>query len=143
MRDVEKFGRDAGLLQMDLRHVTRQMTEDTATVAFDVARATAPGMDSTGALRNSITKKVFGRNSFEVSAGEGLDRDYARFQEFGYAPHTIKTSWSHNIRDPDAKGGMLVSKFTPFMGPATQASARLLDSQLQAKITSTIRRTTG
>ena len=93
----------------------------------------APLKSGTGALMESIEMHK-SKSGYVVSAGKGLPRPYAYYQEFGFAPHPIKmkhlssaakTKWSF-LR----KKKFWVHKNTPYMGPAFRMALKRLNSEL-------------
>lgn len=73
----------------------------------------------TGALRKSINYKKVG-NDWIVSAGEGLKRPYAYYQEYGYMGHWIHRSMlPHGVKGKWGKKQFFyVSQYFPYMSPA-------------------------
>jgi hypothetical protein len=79
----------------------------------------APLRTGTGALKRSIHYKKVG-DVWTVSAGEGLKRPYAYYQEFGFMGH-----WIHRSMLPHGSKGkwgrkdfFYVSHYFPYMSPA-------------------------
>ena len=74
----------------------------------------SPLNSGTGALRRSIYNQKVG-NNWIVTAGEGLKRPYAYYQEFGFAPHYIHKS---QFGQKAIGEFQYVEQFFPFMAPA-------------------------
>jgi len=74
----------------------------------------APLNSGTGALRRSIYNQKVGKN-WIVTAGEGLKRPYAFYQEFGFAPHYIHKS---QFGQKAIGEFQYVEQFFPFLSPA-------------------------
>ena len=83
-------------VQLYLKRIVRktpklalQLTERMAQIVVREAKAkVAPLGSGTGKLKASIHSFKKG-NGFVVTAGEGLPRPYAYYQEFGFSPHYI------------------------------------------------------
>lgn len=90
----------------------------------------APEQTGTGALMRSIMAEPT-KNGYRVIAGKGAVNssgvNYARFQEYGFAPHVVRIGKlnpnSRLYRELIAGGmrknqGIVVARHTSFMGPA-------------------------
>jgi len=139
-RDLRSLVSRLELLDTDLRRTTNKVTEDTANHTERLARMYAP--KASGALARSIHVTPLRRGVWEVSAGDGLMRPYARAQEEGYTPHVVPRAVLHPPEggNPARSGFVRVSGYTPYMRPALREGAVYLDSRLRPELYSSIRR---
>ena len=84
----------------------------------------APEKTGTGDLMRSIEMHRY-KNGYVVTAGRGLRRPYAYYQEFGFAPHSVRISALdkrsriyQELKAGGTRGRIFVRRFTPFMSPA-------------------------
>jgi len=125
-----------GLIQAELyfKNIQRktpklglELTERIARKIVEVAKQKVAPLDSgTGALKASIEMHKEG-NGYIVTAGKGLPRGYAYYQEYGFQPHWIhKSQFGHKARGTF----MRVSQFFPYMSKGWRAALKRLPGEL-------------
>ncbi len=97
-----------------------------------------PMKTGTGRLMRSI--RMFPtKNGFGVEAGRGAVNtsgvNYARFQEYGFKPHSVRISKLNKssrlyqeLKAGQVRGRIFVRRWTPFMGPAFRKALNRLDN---------------
>jgi len=104
--------------------LTKLMAERIAQIA---RMKVAPLHSGSGMLKSSI-KVEKTQLGYRVSAGEGLPRPYAYYQEYGFSPHYIHKKQFGS----KAKGKfLLVRQFFPFMGPAWRKVTTNISGELR------------
>ena len=113
--------------------LTKRMAERIAQIA---RMKVAPLKSGSGGLKTSIMveKTPLG---YRVSAGKGLPRPYAYYQEYGFSPHYIHKKQFGS----KAKGKfMMVRQFFPFMGPAWRKVTTNLTGELRSTANRIVRK---
>ena len=132
--DIKRYMNRISKFEGDLRYMTNDLAHEGGEVYASAIRKNTPV--ATGALKASITSRAVNRNTWEITAGNGLGREYAKFQAYGYKGHDIKSIWLHTKAGysmPDSKF-VHVSKSTPFMDLGLQEFAPWLDNQLKRRM---------
>ena len=125
LKDVQQYLKR---IQRKTPELAMQLTEKMAQIAVKEAKAkVAPLKSGTGALKRSIRYFQKG-NGFVVTAGEGLPRPYAYYQEVGFTPHFI----SRTQFGSKAFGRrMRVSQFFPYMSKGFRKALRNASRELR------------
>lgn len=96
----------------------------------------APMKTGTGRLMRSIMMQKSAKG-YVVSAGRGIPRGYAYYQEFGFKPHSVRLSnlpkgsrLYQEAKLSGARGRVFVRRFTPYMEPAFRRAVTILDTEL-------------
>lgn len=96
----------------------------------------APMKTGTGRLMKSIMMHK-STKGYVVSAGRGVPRGYAYYQEFGFRPHSVRLSslpkGSRLYQEASlggARGRVFVRRYTPYMQPAFRKAVAILDTEL-------------
>ncbi|KKL90492.1 hypothetical protein LCGC14_1904120 [marine sediment metagenome] len=96
-----------------------------------------PMKTGTGRLMKSIRALPI-KNGFKVVAGKGAINtsgvNYARFQEFGFKPHSVRISaldkssrLYQELKAGGTRGRIFVRRWTPFLGPALRKALNRLE----------------
>ena len=97
-----------------------------------------PMKTGTGRLMRSIRAFPI-KNGYAVEAGRGAVNtsgvNYARFQEYGFKPHSVRISKLNKssrlyqeLKAGQVRGRIFVRRWTPFMGPAFRKALNRLDN---------------
>ena len=120
-RMVVRGWKDLRLYSQRLKRKTpgyaNDMTSKQAHAAYLIAKTKiGRGGSGSGDLVNSL-KITQDKLGYKLSAGQGLTRPYAYYQEYGFSAHTVAAkNWGGP--KPMSKFKMRVAKFYPYMGPA-------------------------
>ena len=83
---------------------------------------------------------------YVVTAGEGIKRPYAYYQEFGFRPHSVSISklprGSRLYQETKLGGGrgrIFVRRWTPYMEPAFRRAITVLDTEMNRTANKIIR----
>lgn len=105
----------------------------------------APLKTGSGALMRSIKMRP-SKNGFVVSAGEGLRRPYAYYQEFGFSPHSVRISklsqtsrLFQELKAGKTRGRIFVRRHTPYMEPAFRTALSRIGTELNRTANNIIR----
>lgn len=129
--DLKKLRADLDWSEKSLRRLTMDSTKATAGYTSRRMKKYAPGVASSGALRDSIIVRSGGRSVWDISVGEGLDKPYHIYQEFGYTPHRVPRKYLHTPTPDESREGVaMVSKSTPYIAPALVDAGKYLHSRL-------------
>ena len=95
-----------------------------------------PLKTGTGDLMRSIEYHK-SQKGYTVTAGEGLQRPYAYYQEMGFKPHSVRISKlkegsriKNELQAGGFRGRVFVRRHTPYMGPAFRNGLKKLPNEM-------------
>jgi hypothetical protein len=119
MHGLTTLEKDISEIRGELPETGRKIMDDLASrVAVEARSRVGPRGSGSGALKNSIRAQWLNQYALKLSAGQGLSRPYAYYQEMGFTPHYVHRSQWMGPRWTSSDEFAYVSKHTPYMRPA-------------------------